>query len=158
MKRFACFSLTILVLLFAAVGCSSKPSSSSTSAPSVTGTSTTGAAQQGETKTFHYKNLSLKITNVASEGHKTAVDDEGAPPREYQSYTLYPGAQLTVIHADMNDGTYFEDGLPHANWHISAENGGRYIPITDDMQPLLITSDMSGVIDSDGGGILGFDW
>ena len=111
-----------------------------------TETPTTGTAtpEQGSVLLFQYGGLQLEITNVASASEADGLD-HGTDPYSYTIYTLYPGAHLHVIQADMYDGSNTDEGMPYAKWYVCAENGGEYIPITDNMPPLALTLDMTGV-------------
>ena len=105
---------------------------------------------KGESKRFQYKDLILEITNVASEEIRTTLD-HGTDPYDYTVYTLYPGAWLSVINADMYDGSVTETGLPHGKYYVYDSSKGRgeeideYIWITDDMPPLELTPNMTHV-------------
>ena len=54
-----------------------------------------------------------------------------------------------VLHADMDAGANYKDGLPHARWkiYLSASDGSwnARVSIVDDMSPLAITENTDGV-------------
>jgi len=153
MKRY--FSLLLCAVL--CVGCLALTGCGiATAPPTETQAPTTTAPGQGLVQAFQRGDLRLEITNVASTEERSGLD-HGTDPYDYTVFTLYPGAQLRVIGADMNDGGDTEAGVPYAKWYVSAENGGEYIPITDDMPPLTITSDMGGVF-QEGPAVLVFKW
>jgi len=118
--------------------------------------------RQGEIRQFQHGNLVLEITKVADVETKTTLD-HGTDPYDYAVYTLYPGAQLTVINADMYDGVDFEDGLPHGKYYVYDSSKGlgeeidEYIWITDSMPPFTITPDMTHV-GVEMVGVLRFEW
>jgi len=105
--------------------------------------------QLGETKRFQYNKLVLDVTNVAHSETKTGLD-HGTDPYEYTVYTLYPGARLTVINADMYPGSIMEDGQPHGRYYvldsskIYSEEPEEYVFLTDGME-LALTPDMTHV-------------
>lgn len=146
--------LAMVVCLSALTGCNyrlPKPEHSESPASTTTAAETTTLAEpRGETKRFTHNDLVLDITNVLQEEKKRDVEDDGKTTREYTVYTLAPGAQVTVINADMNDGSFTDSGLPYAKWYVSAKHGAEYIPIVDAMQPFEITSDMAGIITEGG--------
>jgi len=108
------------------------------------------AQNQGETKRFQHGELILEISNVAHEETKTALD-HGTDSYDYTIYTIYPGARLTVINADMLDGSRTENGLPRGRCYIydaskaDNEQPEEYVFLTDDMPPFTITPDMTHV-------------
>ncbi|MCL2495303.1 MAG: hypothetical protein FWE98_06575 [Oscillospiraceae bacterium] len=146
-----CVLLCIAVLLsLSACGMGGEPTPTTTEP-------TTVAPILGTTEMFAYEGLRLEITNVAKAEQRKFVADDGEP-HENTVYTLYPGAQMRVISAEMNDGSDHEDGLPYAKWFVSAKRGGEDVPIESGMSPLTITPDMYGVF----GGwlfcVLAFEW
>ena len=151
MKRFFALALAGLLLL-ACTGCggNDNPTTQQDTTPIQTTTETAAPQPQGETKRFQRKNLILEVTNVAHEETKTGLDHD-TDPYDYTVYTIYPGAQITVINADMYDGVDFEDGLPHGKYYVYDSSKGlseeidEYIWITDDMPPLTLTPDMTHV-------------
>lgn len=102
---------------------------------------------QGETKTFEFADLSFRVTNVVSEATRTGTDDMGDQV-ECPVYLLSTGAELTVIDAAMTDGSLTESGVSHPNWYVYLESGDK-IPLTDDMEPLELNEDMTGVINGE---------
>ena len=164
MKRMFSVLLCILLLVILLCTACAKPDpgpSLNETTTTTLGATTASPQLQGETKRFQYENLILEITNVASTAMKTTTDD-GTEPREYPVYTLYPGAQLIVVNADMTDGSLTESGLPRAHWYVYSDlpdknsgEGDTYIPITDNMPPLTITPDMKSVF-TGGGSVLAF--
>jgi hypothetical protein len=101
---------------------------------------------KGETKRYSYHNLEVELTNVKSDRTETMIDDGGGEWK-YTVITCYPGAELTVIKADMSDPAYSADGKAHPDWGILIDpyNSANRIEITDDMQPVKLNSDMRGV-------------
>ena len=75
------------------------------------------------------------------------MNDDGGNEWKYIVITCYPGAELTVINANMSDPTYSADGKAHPQWGILIDpyNTANRIEITDDMQPLELTPDMRGI-------------
>lgn len=116
----------------------------------------------GETELFEYSvnfiderlPFSVELTNVISAERKTATLDDGNQ-YGFPCYILSPGAKLSVINADMNDGNLTDNGQPYPQWYI--ETSGDKIPITEDMTPLEITDDMTGIY-SEGVVILFFEF
>jgi hypothetical protein len=100
----------------------------------------------GETRRYAYQNLEIELTHVAADRIETMPDDGGGEWR-YTVVTLYPGAALTVISADMSDPAYAEDGLAHPQWGILLDPHDRYkrIDLTDDLEPVEVTPEMRGV-------------
>ena len=98
---------------------------------------------QGETKRFQHGELILEISNVAHVETKTALGN-GMDSYDYTVYTIYPGARLTVINADMIDGSLTESGLPRGKYYIydasktDNEQPEEYVYLTDDMPPFTI--------------------
>jgi|WetSurMetagenome_2_1015567.scaffolds.fasta_scaffold281371_2 hypothetical protein len=103
-------------------------------------------APQGEIKTYAYQNFEFEMTNVKAEATEIIADDAGND-WQYTVITYYPGAQLTVINADMSDPAYAADGQAHPQWGILLDPADptKRIEITDVMQPLTITADMRGI-------------
>jgi len=117
--------------------------------------------QLGETKRFQYNKLVLEVTNVAYSETKTGLD-HGTDPYDYTVYTLYPGARLTVVNADMLDGSLTEDGQPRGRYYvldsskIYSELPEEYVFLTDGMK-LMLTPDMTHV-GTEMVSILRFEW
>jgi len=117
--------------------------------------------QLGETKRFQYNKLVLEITNVAYSETKTGLD-HGTDPYDYSVYTLYPGAQLNVINADMLDDSLTEDGQARGRYYafdasrIYSEQPEEYVFLTDGMK-LALTPDVTHV-GIDMVGVLRFEW
>ncbi len=118
---------------------SSTPSSALPQTPSETPTPT----QNGETKTFNYGGLQLEVTNV-HEVRTESMNDDGGNPWEYSVFICYPGAQVTVLTADMSDPSLTEDGKPHASWGALLASGERK-EIVDDMNSFEVTPDILGI-------------
>lgn len=97
-------------------------------------------------ETYSYHNLEVELTNVKSDRTETMIDDGGSEWK-YIVITCYPGAELTIINANMSDPAYSADSKAHPNWGILVDpyNSANRIEITDDMQPLELNSDMRGV-------------
>lgn len=97
---------------------------------------------------FEYQNLRLAITDVKEVRTETWTDDMG-DARERPVYVCAPGAIITVLHADMDDGANYEDGLPHARWkiYLSDADGSwnARVGIVDNMSSLAITEDTDGI-------------
>lgn len=104
------------------------------------------SAPKGETKSYIYQGLKIELTNVKSDRTETMIDD-GGNEWQYIVITYYPGAKLTVIKADMSNPAYTADGKAYPQWGILKEpdNPVNRIKITDDLQPVEITSDLRGV-------------
>jgi len=131
--------------MLACVSCggNDNPTTPPETTPTQTTTETAAPQPQGETKRFQRNNLILEVTNVAHEETKTGLDHD-TDPYDYTVYTIYPGAQITVINADMMDGSLMEDGLSRGRYYVLDSSKGlgeeidEYIWITDDMPPLTI--------------------
>ncbi len=97
---------------------------------------------------FEYENLRLGITDVQEVRTETWTDDMG-DSRERPVYVCEPDAVIMVLHADMDAGANYKDGLPHARWkiYLSASDGSwnARVSIVDDMSPLAITENTDGV-------------
>ena len=149
MKKIA-IALIAAILLFALTGCGS-------GGPDVTTPTTiidaTTAVPLGETKIFERKGLSLEITNVASVRSDWYPFDGGDDDlNEVVTYTLYPGAQLTVLNVEYDSWQLcvdipWEDGRPPS-----------YVKITRDMPPMELTPEILSVSGDSGFGILSFEW
>ena len=160
-KLLALLLVGVVLLAFAACGQPADPAPS-TPAPIIYD------EPRGETKLFECGGLKLEITNVAHAETKTGLD-HGTDPYEYTVFTLYPGAQLHVIDADMYDGSDTEEGLPYARWFIGSsmrlgvsEDGNdiltdNKIPIVNHMPYLWITPDM-GTVSTEMVSLLVFEW
>jgi beta-lactamase regulating signal transducer with metallopeptidase domain len=103
-------------------------------------------APKGEVKKYTYQNLEIELTGVKSDRIETMLDD-GGNEWKYTVITCYSGAKLTVIKADMSDPYYNEDGKAHPQWGIieGEQEHEKRIKITDDFQPMEITSDLKGI-------------
>jgi hypothetical protein len=101
---------------------------------------------KGETRRYSYHDLEIELTNVKSDRTET-MNDDGGNEWKYIVITCYPGAELTVINANMSDPAYSADGKAHPQWGILIDpyNTANRIEITDDMQPLGLTTGMRGV-------------
>jgi len=152
-KLFALLMITALLLGLTACGGNPSDNPGSTTTNEITST----APELGSVQAFQHGDLFLEITNVASTEKRTGWD-HGTDPYQYTVFTLYPGAQLRVINADMHDSSAIEGGWdPYAKWFISSKSGGEYISIMDGMPPVTITPDMGAVI-TDMIGLLVFEW
>ncbi len=105
-------------------------------------------AEKMDMQIFQYKNLQLGITKVCDVRTETWVDDMG-DRQELPVYVCAPGANIIVLHADMADGSYYEDGLPHGQWKIY-QSAADYsweekIEILDDMEPFMVTENTKGI-------------
>lgn len=105
-------------------------------------------ARTGTTETFSYGDLCLTVTNVLEK--KTDSVFDGMEDCEYEVYVVAPGAVVTVLAADMMDDAV--DGLPHADWAFLLDpedpyREGGHLDIVDGMEPVEITSNISGVYD-----------
>ncbi len=99
----------------------------------------------GEVKQYDYgDSLSIEITNVAYEETRTGIHD-GLEEYEYLTYVLYPGAEITVLHAEMKDSSSTDSGKSRPNWYITTKYGGDVLPLIDGMDPVTLTPDMSGI-------------
>lgn len=105
-------------------------------------------AEKMDMQIFQYKNLQLGITKVYDVRTDTWSDDMG-DTWEYPVYTCAPGANIIVLNADMVDGAYCEDGLPHGQWKIYQSavdySWEERIEILDDMEPFMITENTTGI-------------
>ncbi len=101
---------------------------------------------KGEIKKYVHQNLEIELTNVKSDRTETMLDD-GGNEWKYIIITYYPGAKLTVIKADMSNPAYNADNKSHPQWGILkfSANSEERIKITDDLQPVEITSSFEGV-------------
>ena len=105
--------------------------------------------EKGTVETFTYNDLKLQISNVHSVCTETYTDPiDESYQWERVIYTYYPGAELTVLNADMLE----VDGEAKPQWKISriSEDGVPYVPsagidIIDYAEPLPITIEMDGV-------------
>ncbi len=105
--------------------------------------------EKGTNETFTYDDLKLQISNVHSVRTETYTDlIDTTYQWERVIYTYYPGAELTVLNADMID----VNGEAKPQWKISriSEDGVSYVPsasidIIDYAEPLPITIEMDGV-------------
>lgn len=146
-KRFFRAAVVLMAagIVALAAGCSdpaghSEPGNTAAAEPSAS-PDASPAVPAGETKRYSYQNLEVELTNVKSDRTETMTDD-GGNPWTYVVITYYPGATLTVIHADMSDPAYAEDGKAHPQWGI---DGGERIDLSNDTQLLGLTPDMAGV-------------
>lgn len=144
-KKVTIFLATAVVVISMAILCAGCDSSAPPEEPQTPQT----PEYVGETKTYVYQDLEFEVTNIQSEGTETGIDD-GGNERTYTVITYYPGAQLTIIQAGMSDPAYNEDGLPHPQWGVLLEPDGsaglqETRKITEDMETLDITTDMSGI-------------
>ena len=105
--------------------------------------------EKGTIETFTYDDLKLQISNVHSVRTETYTDSiDESYQWESVIYTYYPGAELTVLNADMRD----VNGEAQPQWKISriSEDGVPYVPsagidIINYEEPLAITIEMDGV-------------
>ena len=105
--------------------------------------------EKGTVETFTYDDLKLQISNVHSVRTETYTDSiDESYQWESVIYTYYPGAELTVLNADMRD----VNGEAQPQWKISriSEDGVPYVPsagidIINYEEPLAITIEMDGV-------------
>lgn len=99
--------------------------------------------EMGKTETFIYDGLKLKVTNVGDVRVESMIDD-GGNPWEYNVFTCYPGASVTVLDAGMNDGRFTEDRKPYSNWGIELSSH-KPIRIVENMNSFDVTSDTIGI-------------
>lgn len=99
--------------------------------------------EKGETKIFTFGDFRLEVTNTHNIRTEKMIDD-GGTPWEYYILTYYPGADIKVLSADMNDGSLTDDGEPYAQWGIELATDER-IRIVDDMEPIALTQDIIGI-------------
>jgi hypothetical protein len=105
--------------------------------------------KKGTIETFTYNDLKLQISNVHSVRTETYMDPiDETYQWERTIYTYYPGAELTVLNADMLE----TNGEAKAQWKISriSEAGVPYVPsasidIIDYAEPLPIMIEMDGI-------------
>ena len=141
MLRITAISSVIFILLLV-VGCN-------TSAPPVTTDDSTASisipspTQSGKTETFNHDGLRLEVTNVHDVRVESMIDD-GGNPWKYRVFVCYPGANVTVLSADMSDASISADGKPHAKWGVNLVSGER-INIVDDINSFDVTPDILGI-------------
>ena len=93
---------------------------------------------------FSIGDLLLEVTEVQSTRRETMLA-EGVTPHEYSVFTYSPGATITVKNAGMRDGSYYEDGQPHATWGLSYTGESERTRITDETGVILITPELEGI-------------
>ena len=106
-----------------------------------------GSPERGETELFEYGGLRIEITGVREVGRDSSSD--GGPELwEYPVYTVYPGAKAAVLEADMLRQS---GGAPLPRWFFCLEPGDRRLDVTDGMEPVELTPEVTGMVDGDGG-------
>lgn len=96
-------------------------------------------ASPEETVRFEYSALKLEITNVREADRESGYD--GMTAWEYPVYAVAPGAEARVLEADMAE----ENGVLSPQWSFYLEPGGRRLEITDGMEPVELTPEVTGV-------------
>ena len=102
---------------------------------------------RGETRVFEYGGLKIEITNVREVG-QDFCNDGGPELWEYPVYTVYPGAEATVLEADMLEAG---GGPASPQWFFYLEPENRRLDVVDGMEPVELTSEVMGMVDGDGG-------
>lgn len=105
--------------------------------------------ERGTVETFTYQNLKLQISNIHSVRTETYMDPiDSSYQWDCVIYTYYPGAELTILNADVLDSG--EEA--RSQWKIELENvegypylAGANLPIKEKMPPLMIRKNMTGV-------------
>lgn len=132
-------AVLMLLILF---GCSNNtiPSDKSeSSASEVAPNPAPTPTQSGTNEVFNYNGLSLEVTNVDSIHQKTYSDDMES--WETDVFVVYPGATVTVLSADMNEASLYEDKIARPKWGFLTSSYNR-IEIVDGMEPMEITPDL----------------
>lgn len=113
-------------------------------------------SQNGRTEVFEYNGLKLEVTGIQDIKTGTQKIDSGDSV-EYNIYVCYSEATVSVLNADMSDAALSADGKAHPNWAVLLKSGER-MDIVDDMEPLVITSDIESVFSPESSVIvLGFE-
>ena len=97
----------------------------------------------GKTETLIYQGLELEVTNVRNIASEKMVDSGGSH-WDYKVFTCYPGANISVINAGMNDGRFTDSGTPYPNWAIDILNN-KPTRIVDGLKSFQVTPDTIGI-------------
>lgn len=104
---------------------------------------TAEAVAEPAAETFTYGDLELEITNV-TDVRKQVFTDDGGTDVEQMVFTCLPGAQITVVDADMSQPIVEGLGSAHPNWALDL-NGGT--DLRDGMAPVLVPDEGCMVYD-----------
>ena len=132
--------LTSLALLLLLTGCEKDTPPAASSA----GAESSEPAPAGTTETFTRGDLVLEVTQVRDVRTESGVYDNGEP-YEWTVYTCYPGAELRVIHADMDGLSYGEDHPPLPQWGVCDLETDTRTELTDNMDPIPLDDTVDGV-------------
>lgn len=99
-------------------------------------------SQSGVTAAFCFGDFRLRVSNVCDIRSESMTDD-GGTPHDYKVFVCCPGAKLTVLNADMEDGAYAEDGRPHARYGLITAPEGDRLRITGEMEGTSV--DVAGI-------------
>ena len=70
---------------------------------------------------------------------------EGVVLHEYIALSCEPGAEITILNADMSDPAYSRDKKAHPNWGLYYTGETEQTRITDETGTVLVTPDLEGV-------------
>ena len=125
--------LAAAALLFALAGCNGDTPDVPDYPPETLPTTQAPDDPQPQTQTFTFGGLALEISNVTDIQTET-VELEGHEPFQRTTFTLLPGAQLTVV----------DDDAQHA-WQVLYCQETGSVPIYDGMEPIDLGSEGGSV-------------
>lgn len=99
-----------------------------------------------ETRSFTRLGFQMEVTGVLSVRRMNMLA-EGVELHEYVELSCVPGAEITILNADMSDPAYSYDKKPHANWGLYYTGETEQTRITDETDTVPVTPDLEGVYD-----------
>ena len=97
-----------------------------------------------ETRSFTRLGFRMEVTGVLS-ARRMNMLAEGIELHEYVELSCVPGAEITILNADMSDPAYSRDKKAHPNWGLYYTGETEQTRITDETGTVLVTPDLEGV-------------
>ena len=97
-----------------------------------------------ETRSFTRRGFRMEVTGVLSV-RRMNVLAEGVELHEYVELSCVPGAEITILNADMSDPAYSYDKKAHPNWGLYYTGETERTSITDETKTVPVTPDLEGV-------------
>lgn len=97
-----------------------------------------------ETRSFTRLGFQMEVTGVLSV-RRMSMLAEGVVLHEYVGLSCVPGAEITILDADMSDPAYSRDKKAHPNWGLYYTGETEQTRITDETGTVLVTPDLEGV-------------
>ena len=97
-----------------------------------------------ETRSFTRRGFRIEVTGVLSV-RRMSMLAEGVELHEYIALSCVPGAEITILDADMSDPAYSYDKKAHPNWGLYYTGETERTCITDETKTVTVTPELEGV-------------